>query len=72
MKEFKFDKLPKNIQATKYKNIYKKIKLRDKNDYNRDISPLKMAIDAIKIDTSKMTPLEVEMFAIKHIFEKKR
>ena len=72
MKEFKFDKLPKNIQTTKYKDIYKKIKLRDKNDYNRDISPLEMAIDAIKIDTSKMTPLEVEMFAIKHIFEKKR
>ena len=33
---------------------------------------LKMAIDAIKIDTSQMTPQEVEMIAIKHINEKKQ
>ena len=71
LKEFKFDKLPKKEQEKLYKDIFQKIKIRDENDYNRDVSPLKMAIDAIKIDTSQMTPKEVEMIAIKHINEKK-
>ena len=70
LKEFKYNKLSKKKQGILYNDIFQKIKLRDENDYNRDISPLKMAIDAIKIDTSQLTPQEVEMIAIKHINEK--
>ena len=39
--------------------IKKEIAMRDEQDMNREISPLKKADDAIEIDTSEMTLDEV-------------
>ena len=44
--------------------------LRDKNDYNRKVSPLKIPEDALKIDTSNLTPNEVENIALNYINQK--
>jgi cytidylate kinase len=41
-----------------FENVLLDIKLRDKNDTTRKISPLKKAEDAILIDTTKMSPDE--------------
>ena len=38
-----------------YKEVLKSIKIRDKNDYNRKISPLKRTKDSILINTSNLT-----------------
>ena len=38
-----------------YKDVLKSIKIRDKNDYNRKISPLKRTKDSILINTSNLT-----------------
>ena len=44
--------LKKNIT---YEDVLKSIKIRDKNDYNRKISPLKRTKDSILINTSNLT-----------------
>ena len=44
--------LNKNIL---YEDVLKSIKIRDKNDYNRKISPLKRTKDSILINTSNLT-----------------
>ena len=44
--------LKKNIA---YEDVLKSIKIRDKNDYNRKISPLKRTKDSILINTSNLT-----------------
>ena len=63
------------LQPQKQKCILKeyilKIKKRDENDFNRLNSPLKKALDAFEIDTSLLTPKEVEKIAINQIFKKK-
>ena len=38
-----------------YKEVLKSIKIRDKNDYNRRISPLKKTTDSILINTTNLT-----------------
>ena len=38
-----------------YKEVLKSIKIRDKNDYNRKISPLKKTKDSILINTTNLT-----------------
>ena len=38
-----------------YKNVLKSIKKRDKNDYNRKISPLKKTKDSTLINTTNLT-----------------
>ena len=38
-----------------YRDVLKSIKIRDKNDYNRKISPLKRTKDSILINTSNLT-----------------
>ena len=44
--------LNKNIS---YAEVLKSIKIRDKSDYNRKISPLKRTKDSILINTSNLT-----------------
>ena len=39
----------------KYNDVLKSIKKRDKNDYNRKISPLKKTKDSVLLNTSKLT-----------------
>ena len=38
-----------------YKEVLKSIKIRDKNDYNRKISPLKKTRDSILINTTNLS-----------------
>ena len=38
-----------------YKEVLKSIKKRDKNDYNRKISPLKKTKDSVLINTSNLS-----------------
>lgn len=52
-----------------YDDILSDIKTRDENDSNREISPLKMAADAILIDTTDMKIEEVVNKIIIHISE---
>lgn len=52
-----------------YDDILSDIKTRDENDSNRKISPLKMAADAILIDTTDMKIEEVVNKIIIHISE---
>ncbi len=69
-KELKFFKLPVKEQVLKYDELFAKIQLRDESDYKRDISPLKKAIDSFEIDTTKLTPKEVEVEAMGYIRKK--
>ena len=48
-----------NDDSVKVDIIEEEIKLRDKTDSNREIAPLKKAIDAFKIDVSNLTINEV-------------
>tara|TARA_B100001057_G_scaffold317268_1_gene317414 strand:- start:1970 stop:2626 length:657 start_codon:yes stop_codon:yes gene_type:complete len=49
-KEFKTLK-----RSITFKEVYKSIKNRDKNDYNRKVSPLKKTKDSILINTTKLS-----------------
>ena len=42
-------------KKTTYQEVLKSIKKRDKNDYNRKISPLKKTKDSVLLNTSKLT-----------------
>ena len=53
-----------------YKEVLKSIKIRDKNDYNRKISPLKKTKDSILINTTNLTKRSC-FLKIKQIMDKK-
>ena len=53
------DELIAKGQKAKYDTILKEIQQRDYQDSHREIAPLKMARDSIKVDTSEMTIEEV-------------
>ena len=55
---------------TSYTEVLKSIKKRDKNDYNRKISPLKKTKDSILINTSNLTKRSC-FLKIKQIIDKK-
>ena len=59
------------ITNMSYEEIYNNIKLRDKNDKEKEIGALKQAEDAIYIDSSNMTIEEVTNRIIQ-IINKKR
>ena len=48
------DELIAKGQKAKYETILKEIKQRDYQDTHREIAPLKLARDSIKVDTSEM------------------
>lgn len=64
--ERRYKELVAKGQNVKYDVILKEIKQRDYQDTHREIAPLKMARDSIKLDTSEMNLAEVvaEMKAI--------
>ena len=72
IKELNLFDLNKQKKKHIFKSIFEEISLRDKSDYNRKISPLKIPEDALKIDTSLLTPQEVENIAINYITQKKQ
>lgn len=57
-------------QKAQYETILKEIQQRDYQDSHREIAPLKMARDSIKLDTSSLTIEEV-LEAMKKIVEEK-
>lgn len=57
-------------QKAKYETVLKEIQQRDYQDTHREIAPLKMARDSIKVDTSEMTVDEV-VAAIREIVQEK-
>ena len=57
-------------QKASFEKVLKDIQQRDYQDTHREIAPLKMARDSVKLDTSDMTVDEV-IAAMKAIVEKK-
>ena len=57
-------------KSIKYNNVLKSIKKRDKNDYNRKISPLKKTKDSLLINTTKLSKRAC-FLKIKKIIDKK-
>lgn len=51
----RFDELTAKGQKAKYETILKEIVQRDYQDTHREIAPLKMCRDSVKVDTSDMT-----------------
>ena len=57
-------------QKAKYETVLKEIQQRDYQDTHREIAPLKMARDSIKVDTSDMNVDEVVAAILKIVREK--
>ncbi|MDY4754542.1 MAG: (d)CMP kinase [Candidatus Faecousia sp.] len=57
-------------QKAKYETVLKEIQQRDYQDTHREIAPLKMARDSIKVDTSEMNVDEVVAAILKIVREK--
>jgi cytidylate kinase len=58
--------LAKGVEVD-YNDILEKIRQRDKNDFERVVSPLKKADEAIEVDTTNMNPDEVLNYVLKFI-----
>lgn len=57
-------------QKASYEQILKEIQQRDYQDTHRDVAPLKMARDSVKLDTSELS-IEQVLAAMKEIIAKK-
>ena len=66
----RYDELIAKGQKAKYETILKEVQQRDYQDTHREIAPLKMARDSIKVDTSEMD-IEQVIAHIKDIVGKK-
>ena len=66
----RYKELKRLNKRIKYKEVLKSIKKRDKNDYNRKISPLKKTKDSILINTTNLTK-KACFLKIKKIMDKK-
>ena len=66
----RFKELKKLKKKISYSEVLKSIKKRDKNDYNRRISPLKKTKDSILINTSNLSKRAC-FLKIKKIIDKK-
>ena len=63
----RYEQLKANKLKTDYANVLNDMIKRDKNDSTRQFSPLKMAEDAVLIDTSKMELTEVVKYIARYI-----
>lgn len=68
----RFEELQKKGVLMSYDEVLKEIKERDYKDSHREIAPLKMAEDAILLDTSKLSIEEVTERVIKLVNERLR
>ena len=66
----RYDELIAKGQKATYNEILQQIQQRDYQDTHREIAPLKMARDSIKLDTSEM-PIEGVIEAMKKIVQEK-
>ena len=68
--ERRYKELIAKGQKAKYEQVLKEVRQRDYQDTHREIAPLKMCRDSIKVDTSQMN-LEESVAAIRKIVEEK-
>ena len=66
----RFNELKNLNKRISYNEVLKSIKKRDKNDYNRRISPLKKTKDSILINTTNLSKRAC-FLKIKSIMDKK-
>lgn len=66
----RYKELLEKGQKAKYEQVLKEVQQRDYQDTHREIAPLKMCRDSVKVDTSEMT-LEESVAAIRKIIEEK-
>ena len=66
----RFKELRKLKKGVVYEDVLKSIKKRDKNDYNRKISPLKKTKDSVLINTTNLSKRAC-FLKIKKIIDKK-
>ena len=66
----RYKELLEKGQKTQYEQVLKEVQQRDYQDTHREIAPLKMCRDSVKVDTSEMT-LEESVAAIRKIIEEK-
>ena len=66
----RFKELKKLKKKISYLSVLKSIKIRDKNDYNRRISPLKKTKDSILINTTNLSKRAC-FLKLKKIIDKK-
>ena len=66
----RYQELLEKGQKVSYEQVLKDVQQRDYQDTHRDIAPLKMCRDSVKVDTSEMD-LEQSVAAIRKIVEEK-
>lgn len=66
----RYQELLEKGQKASYEQVLKDVRQRDYQDTHRDIAPLKMCRDSVKVDTSEMD-LEQSVAAIRKIVEEK-
>lgn len=66
----RYKELVEKGQKASYEQVLKDVQQRDYQDTHRDIAPLKMCRDSVKVDTSEMD-LEQSVAAIRKIVEEK-
>ena len=66
----RYKELLEKGQKAKYEQVLKDVQQRDYQDTHREIAPLKMCRDSVKVDTSEMN-LEESVAAIREIVEEK-
>lgn len=66
----RYQELLEKGQKASYEQVIKDVQQRDYQDTHRDIAPLKMCRDSVKVDTSEMD-LEQSVAAIRKIVEEK-
>ena len=66
----RYKELLEKGQKAKYEQVLKAVQQRDYQDTHREIAPLKMCRDSVKVDTSEMN-LEESVAAIREIVEEK-
>ncbi|MDR0571339.1 MAG: (d)CMP kinase [Rickettsiales bacterium] len=65
--ERRYNEMKNRGIAADYDEILEKIRIRDKNDFERAVAPLKKADDAIEIDTTKMNQKKALEYALEFI-----
>lgn len=63
----RYDELIKHNEEISYNEVLQNLKIRDENDSNRSINPLRMANDAILVDNSDISVEEQNKFVFNYI-----
>ena len=63
----RWEELKKSGEKVSYNEVLSNLKMRDENDINRKVNPLRMAKDSIKIDNSYISVKDQNDFVFNHI-----